>query len=87
MPLTFWATHVLQWRKQREAKERSGANYLYMARPEDTPSILDILPPNFVIRVIIMGVVVTTLFVLSYLPWYLKDRKAAVTNADSVGEH
>ena len=26
MPLTFWATHVLQWRKQREAKKRFGAN-------------------------------------------------------------
>ena len=57
-----------------------GANYLYMARPEDTPSILDILPPNFAIRVIIMGVVVTTLFFLSYLPWYLKDKKAGKNN-------
>ena len=57
-----------------------GANYLFMARPEDTPSILDILPPNFVIRVIVMGVVVTTLFVLSYLPWYLKDKRAAKSN-------
>ena len=53
-----------------------GANYLFMARPEDTPSILDVLPPNFAIRFIVMAAVVTLLFVLSYLPWYLKDRKA-----------
>ena len=25
-PLMIWATHVLQWRKQREAKPRGGAN-------------------------------------------------------------
>lgn len=53
-----------------------GANYLYMARPEDTPSILDILPPNFALRLGVMVAVVTLLFTLSYLPWYLKDRKA-----------
>ena len=53
-----------------------GANYLYMARPESTPSILDVLPPNFAVRIIIMGVIVTTLFFLSYLPWLIKDMKA-----------
>ena len=31
-----------------------GANYLYMARPEAAPSILDILPANFVLRFSIM---------------------------------
>ena len=53
-----------------------GANYLFMAKPESTPSILDILPPNFVLRILIMAAAVTLLFVLSYLPWYLMDRKA-----------
>lgn len=53
-----------------------GANYLFMARPESTPSILDILPPNFALRLFIMAAAVTFLFVLSYLPWYIKDRKA-----------
>ena len=52
-----------------------GANYLYMARPESTPSILDVLPPNFAVRIVIMGVIVTTLFFLSYLPWLIKDIK------------
>lgn len=53
-----------------------GANYLFMAKPESTPSILDILPPNMVIRIIIMAAVVTLLFFLSYLPWLIIDRKA-----------
>lgn len=53
-----------------------GANYLFMARPEDTPSVLDILPPNFVLRLVIMAAVITALFFVAYLPWYLKDKKA-----------
>ena len=54
-----------------------GANYLFMARPEDTPSVLDILPPNFVLRLMIMAAVISALYVLAYLPWYLKDKKTA----------
>ena len=53
-----------------------GANYLYMARPESAPSVLDILPPNFALRLSIMALVITAMFGLAYLPWYLKDRKA-----------
>ena len=53
-----------------------GANYLFMAKPEDTPSILDILPPNYALRIGIMALVVTILFFLSYLPWLVKDKKA-----------
>lgn len=52
-----------------------GANYLFLAKPEDTPSILDILPPNFGLRLLIMAAAVTSLFFLSYLPWLLLDRK------------
>lgn len=52
-----------------------GANYLFMARPEDTPSILDILPPNFVVRIIIMAAVITALYFMAYLPWLIKDMK------------
>ncbi len=56
-----------------------GANYLFMARPEDTPSVLDILPPNFALRLLVMVAVVTLLFVLAYLPWYLKDKRVSKT--------
>ena len=45
------------------------------SKPEDTPSILDILPPNRALRIAVMAVAVTVLYVLSYMPWYLKDRK------------
>lgn len=52
-----------------------GANYLYMARPESAPSILDILPPNYALRIIIMIAAITVMFGFAYLPWYLKDRR------------
>ena len=56
-----------------------GANYLFMAKPEDTPSILDILPPNFVLRLCIMALAITALFVVAYLPWLVMDKKAKKT--------
>ena len=52
-----------------------GANYLYLARPEAAPSVLDILPPNFALRTAIIAAVITLMFGLAYLPWYLKDKK------------
>ena len=52
-----------------------GANYLFLARPEDTPSILDILPSNMALRILIMGSVITVFFFLAYLPWFVMDRK------------
>ena len=53
------------------------ANYLFMALPEDTPgeSLTKILPQNIVLRLFVMATVVTVLFVLSYLPWLILDRK------------
>jgi uncharacterized membrane protein YwaF len=53
-----------------------------MAKPESTPSILDILPPNHVLRIVIMAAVITLMFFLSYLPWLMKDRKAKKTEAN-----
>ena len=58
-----------------------GANYLYMARPESAPSVLDILPPNYVLRLVIIVAVITAMFFLAYLPWYLKDRKAETVSS------
>ena len=54
-----------------------GANYLFMAQPEAAPSVLDILPPNFILRTAIIIAVITALFIAAYIPWYVKDRKAA----------
>ena len=59
-----------------------GANYLFMAKPEDTPSILDILPPNFLLRLAVMVAAVSTLFFVAYLPWFIKDRKAKKATAN-----
>ncbi len=56
-----------------------GANYLFMAETEDAASILDILPKNFAVRVLVMASIITIFFVLAYLPWYFKDRKARRT--------
>lgn len=53
-----------------------GANYLFMAEPEATPSVLDILPPNFALRIVVMASVIALMFFLAYLPWLLKDKKA-----------
>jgi len=53
-----------------------GANYLFMARPEAAPSILDILPANFTLRLLIMAAGITLLYYIAYLPWYLKDKRA-----------
>ena len=60
-----------------------GANYLFLARPEATPSVLDILPPVFWLRTLIMAAVITTLYGVAYLPWYLRDRKAKRVELDT----
>ena len=54
----------------------NGANYLFLASPEEAPSVLDILPPNFFLRTLIMAAAITALYAVVYLPWYLKDKKA-----------
>lgn len=54
-----------------------GANYLFMARPESTPSVLDVLPAHFGLRLFIMAAVITLLFAVAYLPWYVRDRREA----------
>ena len=63
--LASWVNHMIP-----------GSNYLYLARPESAPSILDILPPHYGLRILVMIVAITAMFGLAYLPWYLKDRKA-----------
>ena len=52
-----------------------GANYLYMARPEAAPSVLDILPANFALRTSIIVLVITAMYALAYLPWAIADRR------------
>ena len=63
-----------------------GANYLYMARPESAPSVLDILPPNYALRIVIMAAVMVIMFGLAYYPWYKNDRKEARTKQQEHSE-
>ena len=63
--IAFWANTMIP-----------GANYLFLAKPEAAPSVLDILPPNFFLRTFIIAAVITALFFVAYLPWHLKDKKA-----------
>ena len=37
----------------------------------------------FALRILVMAIVITLLFVLAYLPWYLKDRKVKAQKAES----
>lgn len=32
---------------------------------------------NFALRLLVMAAAITALFVLSYVPWFIKDKKAA----------
>ena len=52
-----------------------GANYLFMAEPSETPTVLDILPPIFLLRLVVMILVISLMFFLVYLPWFIKDKK------------
>lgn len=51
------------------------ANYLFMAKSEAQSPLLEMLPSNYVVRIITMAAIVATLFIVSYLPWYFIDRK------------
>lgn len=55
--------------------EHDAANYLFMAKGEAQSPLLEILPSNYVVRVITMAAIVAVLFVISYLPWFFIDRK------------
>ena len=51
-------------------------SYLFMTKAQDSSPILDILPSNFVLRVLLMAFVITVMYVLAYLPWLVKDMRA-----------
>ena len=59
-----------------EAYDHDAANYLFMAKGEDQSPLLELLPKSYPVRIATMALIVATLFCVSYLPWFLKDRKA-----------
>ena len=58
-----------------------GANYLYMARPEAAPSVLDILPANFALRTGIIVAAITAMYALAYWPWARLDKRRKMEKA------
>ncbi|QVK21096.1 TIGR02206 family membrane protein [Mycoplasmatota bacterium] len=49
----------------------TGANYLFLSTTEAGDSILNFLPNNLGLRLLVMGGVILFLFFLSYLPWLI----------------
>lgn len=46
-----------------------GANYLFLATTEAGESVLDFLPSNLALRMLLMGSIIGVLYALAYLPW------------------
>ncbi len=52
------------------------SNYLFLATTEEgADSIVNMLPSNIPLRLLVMSFAVTTLFFVSYLPWFVMDKK------------
>lgn len=52
-----------------------GANYLFLSTTEAGESVLDFLPSNLGLRMLVMGSVIGTLYFLAYLPWIFINKK------------
>ena len=63
-----------------------GSNYLFIMRPPDTPSLIDMLGP-WPWYILVMQAIALVLCLLLYLPYALRDRKMqpVALEADSVG--
>lgn len=57
-----------------------GANYLFLATTEAGDSVLNFLPSNLGLRLLIMGAVIGTLYFLAYLPWIFINKKNKIKN-------
>lgn len=63
------------------------ANYLFMATTEEADSIVNLLPSFFPLKILIMASVVTVLFGLAYLPWFIKDLKEKKLASANTASH
>jgi hypothetical integral membrane protein (TIGR02206 family) len=57
-----------------------GANYLFLSTTEIGDSILNLLPSDLFKRLLVMGSLVLFLFILVYLPYFIKDFKTRKLN-------
>ncbi len=60
------------------------ANYLFMAGVEKTASVLDLLPTNIGLRMLVMGAIMTVMYAPAYLPWLIMDLRAKKNGAGEV---
>jgi len=74
--VAIFANNLLDGYSDKNSYEHDEANYLFMAKGEAQSPILEILPENYVVRVMVMALVVGALFVVAYLPWFFMDRHA-----------
>ncbi len=54
----------------------SPANYLFVAELEETTSVLNLLPSNIILKILVMATIIGIMFFLSYLPWLIIDIRA-----------
>jgi hypothetical integral membrane protein (TIGR02206 family) len=52
-----------------------GANYLFLSTTEAGDSVLNFLPSNLGLRLLIMGSIIGVLYFLAYLPWIFINKK------------
>ena len=52
-----------------------GANYFFLATTEAGDSVLNFLPTNIIIRILVMGTVMFILYLIAYIPYIIKDLK------------
>jgi hypothetical integral membrane protein (TIGR02206 family) len=52
-----------------------GANYLFLATTEAGESVLDFLPSNLALRMLLMGSIIGVLYGLAYLPWVFLSKQ------------
>ena len=74
--VAIFANNLLAGYPEFDPELYDAPNYLFMAKGEAQSPILEILPSNYVVRVIVMGAVVALLFFISYLPWLIMDIRA-----------
>ncbi len=61
-----------------------GANYLFLATTEAGDSVLNFLPSNLFLRLLIMGSVIGVLYFLAYLPWMIMYRTGKVEKKEAI---
>lgn len=52
-----------------------GANYLFLATTEAGDSVLNFLPTNIILRILVMLSIISTMYYFAYIPWIYHNKK------------